>query len=137
MTKEELIKNHGMSLTESRLSILEMFLDAPGALTHADVEKASEERFDRVTIYRTLQTFVDKGIIHQVPTTNNSILYALCHRDCALAGNQDDNHVHFICNNCGNTSCLDGITVPMVKLPEGFSFASASMNVNGICAACK
>jgi Fur family ferric uptake transcriptional regulator len=26
------------------------------------------EHFDRVTVYRTLQTFVEKGIIHTIPT---------------------------------------------------------------------
>ena len=75
-------KNH-LSVTAGRKKILELFLKSEGALAHADIERNTGEHFDRVTVYRTLQTFVDKGIIHLIPTTDNSILYALC-KDCLL-----------------------------------------------------
>jgi hypothetical protein len=87
-------------------------------LAHADIEKNTYAAFDRVTVYRTLQTFVEKGIIHQIPTTDNSILYALCRHNCEQ-GHHHDNHVHFICTNCDKTFCLDDVTVPDEKLPPG------------------
>jgi len=118
-------KNH-LSVTDSRKKILELFLSSPGALAHADIEKGTSEEFDRVTVYRTLQTFVDKGIIHNIPTTDNSVLYALCKQDCE-AGHHHDNHVHFICNECNKTTCLDDVTIPEVKLPKGFKPNHAEM----------
>lgn len=90
---------------------------------------------DRVTVYRTLQTFVEKGIIHQVPTTDNSILYALCKHNCEK-GHHHDNHVHFVCNQCEATVCLDEVTVPAVKLPVGFRPIQAAMIVTGLCKNC-
>lgn len=131
-----ILRKNGLSITAGRKKILDLFLDNEGALAHADIEKHTDAAFDRVTVYRTLQTFVDKGIIHQIPTTDNSILYALCKDKCE-AGHHHDEHVHFICNKCNKTICLDDVTVPAVKLPKGFQPVQAAMVVTGICAECK
>ncbi len=131
-----ILKRNGLSVTESRKKILELFLDSNGALAHADIESNAAVNFDRVTVYRTLQTFVEKGIIHQIPTTDNSILYALCKHNCQQ-GKHHDNHVHFICNNCDKTFCLDDVMVPTVKLPTGFTPSEAAMVVTGVCGDCK
>ncbi len=131
-----ILKRNQLSVTDSRKKILELFLNSNGALAHADIEKSTGEIFDRVTVYRTLQTFVDKGIIHLIPTTDNAILYALCKDDCE-AGHHHDDHVHFLCNGCSKTICLDEVTVPHVKLPLGFTPKHAAMVVNGICSDCK
>ncbi|WP_462253881.1 Fur family transcriptional regulator [Ferruginibacter sp.] len=132
----DILKKNQLSVTDGRKKILELFLNSPGALAHADIEKSTGEIFDRVTVYRTLQTFVDKGIIHNIPTTDNSILYALCKQDCE-AGHHHDNHVHFICDVCFKTTCLDDVTVPEVKLPKGFKPKHAQMVVGGVCDDCK
>ena len=113
-----------------------MFQETNGALAHADIEKKTDETYDRVTIYRTLQTFVEKGIIHTIPTADNSVRYALCKDECTT-GHHHDNHVHFICDDCGTTYCLDNITVPEVILPKGFTQKRADVIVSGICKNCE
>ena len=132
----EILKKNQLSVTAGRKKILELFLNSPGALAHADIEKNTDAAFDRVTVYRTLQTFVDKGIIHHIPTTDNSILYALCKDDCE-EGHHHDNHVHFICEKCNRTICLDEVTVPEVSLPKGFKPNHAEMVVKGLCVDCR
>jgi Fur family ferric uptake transcriptional regulator len=131
----DILKKNLLSITDSRKKILELFLKSNGALAHADIEKNTGETFDRVTVYRTLQTFVEKGIIHLIPTTDNSILYALCKDNCEV-GHHHDDHVHFICNSCSKTICLDEVTVPKVKLPKGFTPGQTQMVVKGICGDC-
>ena len=135
-TQPDILKQSGLSITESRKKILDLFLETDGALAHADIEKNTASAFDRVTVYRTLQTFVEKGIIHQIPTTDNSILYALCKHTCEQ-GHHHDDHVHFICSNCDKTICLDEVTVPEVKLPKNFTKQQSAMVVTGICEDCK
>lgn len=132
----DILKKNQLSVTEGRKKILELFLQSPGALAHADIEKNTDGAFDRVTVYRTLQTFVEKGIIHHIPTSDNSILYALCRDNCE-EGHHHDNHVHFICEKCNKTTCLEDVTVPEVKLPPGFKPKHAEMVVKGICGDCK
>lgn len=134
--QQDILKRNGLSVTEGRKKILDLFLATGGALAHADIERNTEAAFDRVTVYRTLQTFVEKGIIHQIPTTDNSVLYALCKQNCE-EGHHHDDHVHFICSKCDKTICLDDVTVPSVKLPKNFTPIQSAMIVSGICSDCK
>ena len=133
---EVMLKKNSLSITESRKRILQLFLEQPGALAHGDIEKKAGEKFDRVTVYRTLQTFVDKGIIHTIPTADNSIRYALCKDECS-AGHHHDHHVHFVCNNCNNTYCLDDVVTPEINLPVGYSVQHVEVVVEGICKNCQ
>jgi Fur family ferric uptake transcriptional regulator len=133
---DDILKRNMLSVTAGRKKILELFLQNAGALSHGDIEKKAGERFDRVTVYRTLQVFLEKGIIHNIPTADNSILYALCKDDCSEGHHRDD-HVHFICNDCGKTVCLEDVTIPPVKLPKGFSSIQVDVVVSGICKDCK
>ncbi|CAN5489160.1 hypothetical protein BH11BAC3_BH11BAC3_24530 [soil metagenome] len=132
----DILKKNKLSVTDGRKKILELFLNGEGAMAHADIEKQTGEMFDRVTVYRTLQTFVEKGIIHLIPTKDNSILYALCKDNCE-EGHHHDNHVHFICDKCNKTICLEEVTIPTVKLPKDFEPKHAEMIVNGTCGDCK
>ncbi|WP_290798442.1 Fur family transcriptional regulator [Flavihumibacter sp. UBA7668] len=132
---QDILKKNQLSITGSRVKILELFLDQPGALAHGDIERRTGEKFDRVTVYRTLQVFLSKGIIHSIPTADNSVLYALCKDECG-EGHHHDNHVHFVCDKCGNTVCLDEVTVPVIRLPRGYKSSQIQVVVNGKCKAC-
>lgn len=131
----ELLRKHQLSVTESRIKILELFLKSANALEHHDIEVKTREKFDRVTVYRTLQTFMEKGIIHNIPTNDNAVKYALCKHDCE-EGHHHDDHVHFICSNCGTTTCLDEVQVPEIKLPRGYKTRQTEVVVSGICKEC-
>ena len=133
---KEILKRSQLSVTASREKILHLFLEQTGALAHGDIEKKAGEKFDRVTVYRTLQVFVEKGIIHVIPTFDNSILYALCKDDCE-EGHHYDQHIHFVCTNCSNTYCLDDIVTPDIKLPKGYSSSHIEVVVEGVCKECK
>jgi Fur family ferric uptake transcriptional regulator len=133
-TLNDILKRKHLSITESRKKILSLFLNNKDALAHGDIEKKAGEKFDRVTVYRTLQTFVEKGIIHTIPTADNSVLYALC-KDCTEGAHHDD-HVHFICTNCQSTICLDDVISPKIDLPEGYEAHSVQVVIEGVCKDC-
>ncbi len=130
----EILHRKHLSVTDSRKKILSLFLNSKDALAHGDIEKKAGEKFDRVTIYRTLQTFVEKGIIHTIPTPDNSIRYALC-KECE-EGHHHDEHVHFVCTNCGRTICLDDVVSPKIELPEGYIAQEVQVVINGVCKNC-
>ncbi len=130
-----ILKRNQLSVTGSRTKILELFLSESGALAHGDIEKKAGEKFDRVTVYRTLQSFLDKGIIHSIPTADNSVRYALCKNDCT-EGHHHDNHIHFVCKDCDVTICLDEVHIPTVSLPRGFKAQQVEMVVSGKCKDC-
>lgn len=130
----DILKRKNLSITDPRKKILTLFLQSNDAIAHSDIEKKTGEKFDRVTIYRTLQTFAEKGIIHSIPSSDNAVRYALC-RDCT-EGHHHDDHVHFVCGNCNKTICLDKVVSPVIELPRGFQASNVQVLINGICNDC-
>jgi Fur family ferric uptake transcriptional regulator len=131
-----LLRSSKLSVTDTRVKILELFLKSEGALEHADFEKLTGKAFDRVTIYRTLQTFLDKGIVHKIPTTDTSVRYAVCKSSCT-EHNHQDHHVHFKCETCGSTTCLESTHIPQIPMPSGYAVRNVEVVVSGICNTCK
>jgi len=131
----DILRRRHLSVTDSRRKILSLFLNSHDALTHGDIESKAGEKFDRVTVYRTLQTFVEKGIIHTIPTSDNSIRYALC-KDCE-EGHHHDDHVHFVCSNCERTICLDDVVSPQINLPPGYHAQNIQVLIYGVCRDCQ
>lgn len=131
----DILHRRQLSSTESRRKILTLFLNSDDALTHGDIEKEVGDKYDRVTIYRTLQTFEEKGIIHSIPTADNTIKYALC-KECE-EGHHHDDHVHFICTNCNKTICLDDVVSPKIDLPAGYVAENVQVVIHGICKDCQ
>ena len=132
---QSILKGHGLSVTGVRRRILEVFLRSHDGLSHGDVESRAGDQLDRVTVYRTLQSFLEKGIVHAIPSSDNSARYALCKDDCR-DGHHHDDHVHFICSICGKATCLNDVQVPAVKLPRGYHADQVSLVVNGTCPNC-
>ena len=131
---QDILRRRHLSVTDSRKKILSLFLSSHEALTHGDIESNAGEKFDRVTVYRTLQSFEEKGIIHAIPTPDNSVRYALC-KDCE-EGHHHDDHVHFICEDCHRTICLDRVVFPKIDLPTGYETKHMQVVINGRCALC-
>lgn len=131
---KDTLRLHELRHTSCREDILDILHHQDSALSHGDLESGLQERYDRVTIYRTLKTFVDKGIIHKV-LDEEGLRYALCKGVCHSHEHHHD-HVHFKCQMCGKTTCLDDIHIPSVKLPQGFSSTEMNLLIQGTCPLC-
>jgi Fur family ferric uptake transcriptional regulator len=131
---DRLLKTFKMRSTPSRQEILLLFLRRNYALSHGDIEKEISNSLDRVTVYRTLKTFLDKGLIHKVLDDQGSLKYALCNEACTAADHHHD-HVHFKCTNCGQTNCLN-VEVPGFKLPGGYRPQEINVLIQGVCERC-
>jgi Fur family ferric uptake transcriptional regulator len=130
----ETLKEHQLRTTTCREDVLLTFINRKNALSHGDLESALGENYDRVTIYRTLKTFLEKGIIHKV-LDDEGLRYALCSDHCSDEEHQHD-HVHFKCNQCGQTNCLENIHIPAVALPMGYKPVVFNLLIQGTCASC-
>lgn len=120
--------------TANRMLVLDFMLDQRSAISLSDIEKGLAPT-DRVTIYRTLKTFEDKGLVHSIEDGTGIPKYALCAEDCDAQGHQDL-HLHFYCNNCKETYCLPKIQVPKVNLPDNFKAAEVDLLIKGLCDRC-
>ena len=132
----DLLKSTGLRVTETRQVILERFREKTAAISQSDIEGELGEAIDRVTVYRTLKTFVEKGIIHKILDDKGGIKYALCREQCHH-GHHHHDHLHFKCSVCQETPCLEKHLIPEVSLPEGYRKEEVNILVQGVCPNCK
>ncbi len=112
-----------------------VFMDKASALSHAEIEQSITDNLDRVTVYRTLKTFLEKGIIHKVLDDGSGIKYALCKEHCHDENHRHE-HVHFKCIQCGLTNCIEEAVIPSISLPKGYKIVEKNLLVQGVCADC-
>lgn len=132
---EQKLKEHQLRITPIRIELLSYFIQSKNAISHAEIEKHCDHKFDRVTIYRTIYSFIEQGLLHKVLDGSNIAKYALCkHTSCAH--NHEDNHVHFKCVACEKVECLHQINIPYFKLPKNYSVSSTNLLIEGKCSSC-
>lgn len=129
-----ILEENTLRKTDIRRRVLTAFTQVDHALSQGQLEEMLDDA-DRVTLYRTLRTFEEKGIVHVAYDGQNDTKYALCQDDCH-PGHHADEHVHFYCTACGKTYCLEHSEVPSVTVPDGFSIQAASFFVQGTCDGC-
>lgn len=120
--------------TAMRLLVLDLLLKQTSAISLSDIEKGLEPA-DRITIYRTLKTFEEKGLTHTIDDGTGTPKYALCIDDCD-SDNHHDLHVHFYCSMCKETFCLPDSKIPAIALPSAFAATEMNLVVKGICSNC-
>lgn len=134
-TATDVLEKYAIRRTGCRKDILEEFMGVGHALSQPDLERSIGEDYDRVTIYRTLTLFLDKGIIHKVLDDTGAMKYALCPDTCSEHGHKHE-HVHFKCVQCGNTNCLEDLEVPDFQLPSGYQLQESNLLLSGVCDVC-
>jgi len=131
----EMLRQYKLKITQPRLSVLQLISEKTTAISQPELEKHIGKKIDRVTLYRILASFEEKGIVHKVFDLNGTATYALCSNDCS-ADHHHDQHVHFICSLCNSVYCLDEISIPKIPLPQKFQLHSVAVNAVGICENC-
>ena len=131
---EQLLSARQIKPTAMRLLVLEYLQQQNAAVSLKEVEDAFEKA-DRITLYRTLKTFEEKGMIHHIEDGSGATKYALCEEGCACA--PEDLHVHFHCTSCQKTFCLPKVAIPAFQLPGSFSLQEINLTAKGVCAECQ
>lgn len=130
-TNIEILRQNDLKITPLRLSILDSFHTNDIALTAKEIRKKIDES-DRVSVYRNLKTFLGKGILHEVIDSEGIVRYAVSKNN----QNQEHDHVHFKCNNCNNTYCLEKECLQEYSLPAGFKGEKIHILIEGLCKRC-
>jgi Fur family ferric uptake transcriptional regulator len=131
---EHLLDRHHLKKTTPRLRVLAMLAAKNVASSQPDLESMIAD-VDRVTLYRILSTFEEKGIIHKVFDLNGTANYALCSSACEEHHHHDE-HLHFNCVSCNNIYCLNDLELPHIVLPAGFKLTGLNLNATGLCPKC-
>lgn len=132
-----LLRGHDLRCTTTRLAVLEV-LDANIGVGHLSVAQihhrlAEQGReVDVTTVYRTLSTLVDLGVLHALTINERVTTY----------GFADEPHHHAVCTRCGTM-----IEVPAAYLSGALAQASlgsrfvltdrAGLTLHGLCPDCQ
>jgi Fur family ferric uptake transcriptional regulator len=120
-------------VTQARVGVLGILLDATAALSHQEIEQAAVQQglsADRVTLYRTLDWLVEQGMAHKIAGTDRTWRYN------AQMG-VPSQHAHFHCKVCGQVFCLENLQPTLLfNLPPGYQLEELELNLQGTCPDC-
>lgn len=133
---ESILEKRELKKTPVRLDVLKALTDSPSALSQHEIEEKFDKSFDRITLYRTLKSFEEKGIVHRIYNSFGEAKYAICHDSCEEHAHTD-HHLHFNCLRCKRTFCINEVHVPHFHLPKGMQALHYNFSVEGICDKCK
>ena len=129
------LTRHALRQTPVRRVVLQVLVDSPFALSGNEIEQQIGPATDRVTLYRTLKSFEENGLVHRVIDSTDIIRYAACSIECSAQAHFD-NHVHFKCTACQRIYCLNQVAIPPVTLPDKFEAQTRDYLLAGVCRAC-
>lgn len=132
---ESVLQSKSIAPTAMRILVLD-YLQKQTAAVSLQVLERDFRHSDRVTLYRTLKTFEEKGLIHNIHDGTEATKYALCAEACK-EGDHYDLHLHFYCYSCKKTYCLPKHQIPEVSIPENYELKELNLIAKGICDKCK
>jgi Fur family ferric uptake transcriptional regulator len=131
-----ILQKAGISKTMQRLAVLDILLKATTPLSVNAIRQALETKanIDKVTVYRILSLFRQRGIIREIATAGGANYFEMATLENPL-------HPHFSCRNCGAFTCL--APLPFTQAPElilskdDYSIDHIEINISGLCACCR
>ncbi|MBM4234981.1 MAG: transcriptional repressor [Firmicutes bacterium] len=129
----EILKEHSLKQTAGRLAILLVLIKAGKPLSHKDICSVLGDHFyDPVSVYRSLDSFVEAGFVHRVEDDNRTRLFALC--TCEKSSHC---HPHFFCRRCGKCECLKKFDIPAIsELQQDYIVEEQRYYLKGVCSCC-
>ncbi len=130
---EKILKKAGLRKTRQRVDILKVLANAKQPLTAEQIaRKLRRAKPNKVTIYRTLESFVEAALVHRAYLGDRTWHYESGDHCTELQC-----HPHFTCTKCGSTRCMLDSTVGMVKgLEQGFVVHRQQVRLEGLCPRC-
>ena len=137
MNQEEAVvrlRQKGVTATANRILVFKK-LTAEGRPMSLSVLESLMPDMDKSSIFRVLTLFLEHDVVHTFEDGRGILNYELCadHGTC----HHNDGHIHFYCETCRQSFCLQDIHIPHFTLPEGFTPHSTSFVIKGKCPTCQ
>jgi len=128
-----ILKSAKLYCTAGRVAVLRILLRANKPLRQDEIAgRLGKKSFDKVTIYRTLESLLEVGLVHNAFLDERARHFELA---CNCSNTQC--HPHFTCTSCGSTHCLTEMAIPKVKgTHKGFLIHRQQTRLEGLCPAC-
>src|SRR5829696_280349 len=107
----DVLRAAGLRRTPVRAGVLEVLGAAGGPLAVPQILEHLPADTDAVTVYRTLNTFTRKKLVHRVRGEDRTWRYALSPKASPRLPHPHP-HPHFVCEACGAVECLEAARIP-------------------------
>ena len=124
-----MLQEKKLRLTNTRLEMLSFFVDNPTGHSLTAILNRFSSVFDRVTIYRTINTFVDMGFLTKTLAASGSSYY-IFHQY------QSPVHPHLKCKHCDAIQCLPALPDNYITQLQSFEIQEIPMLFEGVCDEC-
>lgn len=128
---EKILADAGVKPTANRILMMREIIGAAHTFSLADMEERLYP-MDKSTIFRTLSTFLEHKLIHEVDNGGPSMLYCRC----VCEQGHEHQHIHFTCTRCGQTFCIRDIDPSSLPRPKGFLVEEVNCVMKGLCPKC-
>ena len=128
------LEHKGVKPTANRILVYKTLLEFDRPASIADIE-GRQLQMDKSSIFRVLTLFLEHDVVHSFEDGRGVLNYELCLSEGACS--MKDSHVHFYCESCQRSFCLDNVHIHDIPLPEGFFAHSLSFVLKGECAECR
>jgi len=126
-----LLEKHGLRNTEQRRLVLTQMMGLQQPISHPELtEQMRDANLDRATVYRTLLSLTEAGILVRVQLGDNVWRYELPKAHAAGS----ELHAHLVCNDCGDIECLPADAVKVSG--SNMKARVAEIQLRGQCADC-
>ena len=128
------LEKKGIKATANRITVYRALASAHVPVTLSMLEEALVT-VDKSSIFRVLSLFLEHDVVHAFEDGRGVLHYELCGTEghCDLS----DSHLHFYCESCQKSYCLDDVHLPEISFPQGFTSHSISFVIKGICPHCQ
>jgi Fur family ferric uptake transcriptional regulator len=146
---EAILKTHALRRTPVRLGVLDVLAGNKHPLDANEIIGKLPSHIDRVTVYRTLNTFVEKKIVHRVRGEDRSWRYAAGEPTGGHGGRKGGgagegaghHHAHFVCDDCGEVECLEDAEIPQnfvksMGVERAYKVTYPEVTLHGSCPRC-
>lgn len=124
----------GVKPTANRILVLKALRESAHPLTLADLENQLTT-MDKSSIFRVLTLFLERDIVHAFEDGRGILNYELCSSQTSC--NLSDAHMHFYCESCHRSFCMDPVPVADLPVEKGFTPHSISFVIKGECPECR
>lgn len=137
MNSQEMIsrlESKGIRPTANRILVMKTLMGEQNPQSLSNLERKMVS-MDKSSIFRTLTLFLEHDVVHAFEDGRGVLCYELCEEKGAC--DHHDGHIHFYCESCQRSFCMEDIHIPSFELPEGFYPHSISFVIKGECPDCR
>lgn len=128
------LESKGIRPTANRILVMKTLMGEQNPQSLSNLERKMVS-MDKSSIFRTLTLFLEHDVVHAFEDGRGVLCYELCEEKGAC--DHHDGHIHFYCESCQRSFCMEVIHIPSFELPEGFYPHSISFVIKGECPDCR